>query len=394
MKKTLVLIVLFLPALSLWAQNKPNRFVEVGFDAGFSFANNYLRTGDIFKETITLDLSKMAGDLKEGLSVFFDAHEATVLNFNLGATWGFGLFAGMDSLGHINIPQSMVELLTQGNELHKTYSDDFGLGAAVFLETGFWASARIRRIKFTVRPAYFIPLVYLDKSRAHYTFAAKADGTIAVIGNYDVDIFTPLPLDDLSIDAGSILGKGGADISLRAEYPLFRNLVIGGSLTHIPIFPAQLSDKYTMSGSFEFNSNIEDIINGDYEIPDFEPANESDTGNRVVFRPFKFGIDAVYRPFYIRLLTIKPTLALVFNNIYNMPIYADFGVTGELNLARILRVDAGTHYEDLVWKQRVGLALNFRIIEFGIGVTTQSQQFLKSFQGAGFGIDIGLRMGF
>jgi hypothetical protein len=50
--------------------------------------------------------------------------------------------------------------------------------------------------------------------------------------------------------------------------------------------------------------------------------------------------------------------------------------------------------EDLVWKERIGLTFNFRIIEFSAGLTTQSQEFIRSFQGAGFGLDFGLRMGF
>jgi hypothetical protein len=72
----------------------------------------------------------------------------------------------------------------------------------------------------------------------------------------------------------------------------------------------------------------------------------------------------------------------------------DFGLTGELNLADIFIFGVGTHYEDLVWKQRVNLVLNFRVIELGVGISTQSQQFLKSFQGVGLGVDVGFRMGF
>jgi hypothetical protein len=133
--KTLAALILFGSfAVSLGAQDKPHRFVEAGFDASASFANSYLRTGDVFKETITLDVSKMAGELRNGLGLLAGGHGEAFLNFNLGAVWGFGFFAGIDTLGQFSIPQSMIELLSEGNDPGKTYSDDLGLGAAAFLK--------------------------------------------------------------------------------------------------------------------------------------------------------------------------------------------------------------------------------------------------------------------
>jgi hypothetical protein len=65
-----------------------------------------------------------------------------------------------------------------------------------------------------------------------------------------------------------------------------------------------------------------------------------------------------------------------------------------LNLADIFTVTVGTRLEDLVWKERIAVALNLRIFELAVGITTQSQQFLRSFQGAGFAVEVGFRAGF
>jgi hypothetical protein len=403
--KKLAALILLGSALSLWAQDKPRRFIEAGFDAGGSFANSYLRTSDVFKERITLDISQMADDLGDGLAILFDAHGEAFVNFNLGALWGFGFFVGLDSLGQFKIPQSMVELLSEGNNPDKTYSDNLGLGAAAFLETGFWTSAKIRRIKFTIRPAYFLPLAYLSKPRANYVFAIKDDGSITVTGDYHVEMYSPLPLEDIDgfddigsvpdkVDIGDMLGSGGVDLVLRAEYPVYHNLTVGASLGHIPLVPAQLTEKYSLSGGFEINKTLEDIINNDFDLPDIDPVSEYGEDHKMIFRPFKIGVDAVYRPLNIRLLTLRPEAALVFNSVYDTPVYLDFGVAAELNLADMLILSAGSHLEDLVWKERFGLILNFRIFEISAGITTQSQQFLRSFQGAGFAVDVGARVGF
>jgi hypothetical protein len=410
--KKLAALLLFSFALSLWAQDKPHRLVEVGIDAAGSFANSYVRTGDIFKEKIVLDMPQISGDLKNGLEVFFDARWEAFLNLNLGSFWGFGFFAGMDARGQFKIPQSMFKLLAEGNQDDKTYSDDLPLGGAVFFETGFWASAKIRRIKFTVRPAYFLPLAYLSNPKVNYAFAINDNGSVTVAGNYKVDVYSPLPRDEFVIlndiaggvgDTGALSGainiatmleKGGMDLILRAEYPALHNLVVGGSLSHIPLIPAQLTDKYSLNGSFEMEKTLEDVLNNDFALPDLEQSATYGADHKTVFRPFKIGADAIYRPFAIRLVTLRPQAALVFNGIYETPVYLDFGITGELNLVDLLIIDVGTRLEDLVWKERVGLTLNFKVIEFSVGVTTQSQQFIRSFQGAGFAVDLGVRVGF
>jgi hypothetical protein len=333
--KRIVGALLFFSALSLWAQDSPHRLIEVGFDFGAPYTgiDNYWGSIDTFVEAFTPDWSDMVFDLDTRLGAFFDIHESAYMNINLGVNFKIGLFAGINSIGQFKIPPS----------------GDLDHGAAAFLEAGLWFSTRIKRWTITVRPSYFLPLVYVN----------------------DTEIYTPLPLDDPGdTDLMGMFRKGGVDLTLRGEYPLRRNFLIGGAITQIPILPAELTDTYSMG--------------------------VSDTDTKVLYRPFKFGVDAVYRPFYRWLFTLKPELALAFNTIYDTPVavYADFALTGELNIRDLLIIDLGTHYEDLTWKQRADLTLNFRALEFTIGISTQSPQFIETFQGAGFGIDLGIRMGF
>jgi hypothetical protein len=338
--KKIVALALFLSALSLWAQDSPHRLVEVGFDFGiapFTGVNNYLGTVGVLMENAAPNWSGMAADLDTRLGAFFDTHERAYLNVNLGVNFKIGLFAGRNSLGQFSP------------------SGDLDRGAASFMEAGLWFSTKIKRWALTVRPSYFVPLVYVRGA----------------------EIYTPLPLTPPGdTDLLSVFRKGGVDLTLRGEYPLLRNLLLGGTLTHVPILSAELREKYSITGD--------------------TPAGVSGSGNKVIFRPFKFGADAVYRPFYQRLFTLKPELALVFNTIYDTPVsfYADFALTGELNVKDLLIVDIGAHYEDLIWKQRVDLLLNFRAVEFAIGIGTQSPRFTETFQGVGFGVDLGVRMGF
>jgi hypothetical protein len=404
MKRIIIIAVLLISALSLWAADKPRRYIEFGIDANGSFANNYLGVGDILQDTIVVDFTTIADDLKKGMDLYFDAGGGFFFNVNLRPTWGFGIFSKLDAVGEFNLPNSLIDLLSRGNKLDKTYSGDFGLGAAAFAEFGFWSSFNVKALKITLQPAYYMPVLYLHSPKVNYSLTTdSSNGTINLNGNYAVDVYTPISLDDTSnIDPVGILKEGGVDLTLRGEYPLFKFLTLGASLSHIPIFPAQLQHKASMSGYFDFNVNTDDISNADdinNLMDDFDPVQNdpvySDGEKQLVFRPFKFGVDAVFRPIPgSRLVSLIPEAALVFNGVYDRAVYVDFGLTAELNLLNILILDAGSKYEDLVWRERLGLILNFRVLEIGVGLTSQSQQFFKSFQGAGLGVDLGLRIGF
>jgi hypothetical protein len=280
------------------------------------------------------------------------------------------------------------------------------MGAAVFAETGFWVSARIiKGIKVAVRPSYFLPLAYITNSEVSYSLSTT-DGEIKAGGSINASVYAPLSIEPggaFSIgNVGDMLGKGGGDLTLGVEYPLFNDLNLGASFTHIPIFPARLSDGYNLKTDFSYYQDIQSMLDDTpprsdmeegfhYNEPSLDPF--SDAAEQTVFRPFKVGFSALYRPFGVRLFSLKPQVALVFNGIYNTPVYVDFGGTAELNLGNIFIVDAGVNFEVRLWKNTLGLIFNMRALELDLNFSTQSQDFLKSFQAAGFRLDVGIRMG-
>jgi hypothetical protein len=418
MKRYTLAALLIVLSGSLWAQS-PRRNVEFGLDSSAEFANSYLRPSDILQETIVLDFTAMSRDLRRGFGLFTGVTSNIFFNVNM-VNFGFGWFAGVDGAGQFKIPQSLFELIAHGNT-SDNYSGSFDIGAAAFAEAGGWFSAKIvKNLKLTVRPSYFLPLVYMTKSEAGYSLVTSSEtGDMDAEGSLSAALYTPLPMnedgsiDSGKLDVGSMLGKGGGDLSLGVEYSLFNNLILGASLTHIPIVPARISEGYNVRANFSYYQNVRDLLedgksdtetpeagetggeskkNGlDYEEPTFTSFSGSE---QVIFRPVKLGFNAFYQPFNTRFFVLKPYAALVFNGIYDTPIYFDFGGIAELNLGNIFIIDAGTSFEDMIWKHSLGFVLNMRALELDIAVSTQSQNFLKSFQAAGLRINIGIRMGF
>jgi hypothetical protein len=256
----------------------------------------------------------MAGDIGDGIDIFANAKGNVFFNVNM-VRFGFGWFSGVDGMGQFEIPQSLIKLLTQGNS-EDHYSGSFGMGAAVFAETGVWVSAKIiKEIKITVRPSYFLPIFYMTKPEAYYDLETNSEeGTIDAFGMANASLYTPYPTETgSSIDIGNMLGKGGGDLTLGVEYPLFSNLILGASFTHIPLFPARLSDGYKLITNFSYNEDD----GFESREPSFDPF--SGAAEQKVFRPFKMGFDVLYRPFKVDIFSLRPRAALVFNGIYDTP---------------------------------------------------------------------------
>ncbi|MDR2247232.1 MAG: hypothetical protein LBE17_11295 [Treponema sp.] len=409
MKKLYVCVVILLTgAASLWA-DLPPRVFEIGFNGGGGFANNYLGAADVFKKTVVIDLTAEPEPLYIDFSGDFDFF----INLNIKDQMGFGVFSNVDVLGQFSLSKDIQDFL-QGNELNKTYEGDIGIGAAAFVEAGAHGYFNIKKFRIAVRPAYFLPLAYM-KPDAHYTIRTGSAGDVYVDFEYNMAVYTPFEmrdtgggiadiLDNTTISPTSLTGRGGFDLTAGVDYPLLPNLTVGATITHIPIFPALLTNKAVISGGKQLNSQdmLDDLINGG-GLEDLlkDRTVESSHGDLQVFRPFKFGVNAVYTPFKHKLyaLALIPRIGYAYNAIYLKPHSFEGSIAARLGLFNVSRSNAvlaftvSSGYEDKVWKQGAGLTLNFRAVQIDIGVASQSEHIGKSFTGAGLEVALGMCFG-
>jgi hypothetical protein len=322
---------------------------------------------------------------------------------------GFGIFSGVDALGQFSVSQDMLEFFRH-NELGKTYTGDIGTGGAVFIEAGAHGYFYIKKFRISLRPAYYIPFMYM-KPNTHYKFYTSDDGTGAISADfeYDLALYTPFAPSDNSDDFGNfdlsnLSGHGGVDMVAAVDYPLLSNLTLGATVNHIPIFPAELTHYTSIKGGMEMYS--EDFLNelidgGDLEDLFKDKEVDSSYGSLLIFRPFKFGVNAVYTPFTSRLLSFSviPQIGYAYNEIYLAPHSFEAMVKARVGLLSTGRSNplfsfiVGTGYEDKLWKHGLSFTLNLRAFQLDAGVALQSEDFLKSFQGAGLAVNAGVIFG-
>ena len=227
-----------------------------------------------------------------------------------------------------------------------------------------------------------------------YTYISKtaADGTEITEINleYDVKLFSAFNMESFH----NLTPDVGLDFGLGLEYPLFPMLDLGIDMIHIPLVPAVLRNFMRIKGSAGIGDTV-DIINIDVEsLFSFDSDDvEYGIGKQTIIRPLKMLVFADFHPFQSKVLSFMPRAGFSYNPLFLQPFSPEYGLKMRLDLLNIFIANLGVHYEDRLWKNSFALALNFRVIQIDLGVTFQSQDFIKSWQGGGLGALVGLRFG-
>jgi len=354
-----------------------------------------------------------------GLNLGLDLAPLSI-NINIGDRWGFGLdIAHVRATGNLYLPENLLGL-------YEVTGQRLGAGAAVFAEFGVpvFFHTRERGVRVRIRPAAFVPLVFV-RPGVTYSFGPSHEG--GLLGqrlelSYDMQIFSIFNLSglagngDLDLMGDIIANPGGSarniaarnmgyDVSVGLEYSLTRRLSVGVDLVNIPIpfFPATLHDYARLQGSVFIDTSfidIEDLINNGrfpseaIGVPDdMEPTLGTVTRGHRIFRPFTMLFNANFRPFETDTLSLIPSLGFSVNSLYAQRAALEGGLSVRFDLANFFITTIGVNYNDRRWRNSLDFAFNFRVLELGIGISSQSPNFVQSFRGAGLGVNFGIKMG-
>lgn len=384
-----------------------NRMVELSLaNVSVEVSNDLVTAKDIFKDTATINLD----GLLNGFRLDFSAVVKPLsLNFNWQDKWGFGLDIGhVYTFGNVSLPGSLISL-------ERTDKETFGAGAAVFADLlGVPVFFHVNDFKIKVRPAFYVPLAYTEPGVSYRRSSIVGpDGSRGerISIDYDMRIYTVIDMgmiDDgsVTITPYAILADNlGFDMSLGLEYPLFSWLDVGTDIVNLPVpFAGAKLNYYTrLHDSIYVDTSLIDIpgmvSSGDfskdaYHYPDsFEAEYGFDSDGKVLYRPFTMLFYANYRPFDSYILSLIPSLGFSINKLYPRPGAVEGGLSARCDLGNIFITTLGINYNDRKWKNSLDFILNLRAFEMDFGVSFQSPDFVKSFQGAGAGVNVGIKLG-
>jgi hypothetical protein len=446
-------LILFLFAVPVWAQEQPERFetataeVSAEFDMeemelppikekfrfknrtvelsvaniSFDFANNFITAADVFNSPFFLlkNIKDIIADpvliyrdpVEINLDNFFNGFKLNFgaeikplsLNFNYKDRWGIGL-----DIAHIKVEgnQSFAGDVFAFNKIEKEKS---GVGGAVFVDVGIPVFFHINKFKIKIRPSAYVPLVYTEPN---ISFASR-EGTKLKI-NYNMYVYSLVDMGGLQDDGvdpliqdlqdnymGILKNNLGYDFRLGVEYPWYQWLDVGVDIVNIPLSAASLNHYMQIKGSMsieidEIDVNTvqdHDFWNEAYTFESDDPVTGYDSSGKKIYRPFKMLFYANYRPFNSQTLTLIPSLGFSINYFYLKPATIEGGLSVCLDLANIFITTLGVNYNDRKWKNSLDLVFNLRAFELDLGLAIEGQNFRQSWQGAGLGINFGLKLG-
>jgi hypothetical protein len=422
MKKLITIILTFVLFLPLYAQetgdetedsvmqhqsehNRPERegfgftrqYFEMGIDAGVGFDNNLFGVNDLLKKDVVLDLNKLGKRIgNDGVDINTDFLSGFFFNVRMEEEWGFGFFTGVEGAIYGNVPKSLITLMTEGNINTHVFSGTIGASGSVFYNIGLTGFAKFGKLRIGVNPGLYIPIMYIP-GNSGIAYHLDTSESIKLSAEGAIDIYTPFSLEDGITGPGDVLGPKGFDISLEGEYALFSFLDIGVGISHIPLSAATMRNRmrYTLS---EINMEItgNDLLNGDgIDIPDLDFDKVYDTNAFKVHRPLRFDTYVRYKPFQSspELLVLRSNVGFTFD-ITGETKYFNAGLVVQTTVLRnMISAYLGTGYVESIWNHKLGLALNFRAFEIDLEGSLRSQQFANSFNGSGYGVNLGIRFG-
>jgi len=389
--------------LELDVSKRELRFFEVGIKADANIANSYFTLGDVLEKKTTPDYNKILGFVKQGLEAGLDFDLDFFMNLNFDAVQlGFFTNFHMDTVTLFD--SNVFEFLAKAVD-GNTFFVDIKIGGSVFMDTGIHLDTHIGKLCIKLSPAYYIPLIFIPYTSASFIASYDAEGNIKANGTSVLNVYSVFPLDEISsfdnfletISLSDLLRQGGLDISVEAIYSLFPVLDLGLSLTHIPIAPATMDSTFAYSAFLDFSmeSILAQLINeGRLDTSGIDYGLNETSGTLTLIRPIKLSLFADWNVFDSDILILSPKVELRFADTASQ---RDFGAGYRVKVEShigFLNPSFTTSYTEEIFIQELGISLNFRVIDIDLVISTQSQNFLKSFQGAGIGAGIGITIGY
>ena len=402
-----------------------NRTVELSVaNIGIDASNNFIAAADIFKnpfymllhikdvkqdpafvyrDNIVIDIDDFLSGFKFNLNT---AIKPFSFNFNRNDQWGFGFDIGnIDVMGNMFISGKMMRL-------EQAEDEKFGVGGAVFADVGIPVFFHVNEYKVKIRPAAYVPIIYLEPNIT-YNNRDKGEGTY-IEAIYNMRLYSIVDMDDddimknLNDNARDIPRNNlGYDFALSVEYPLDYDIDVGVNIVNIPVpfaaarlyYYAQVTG-YAIIDTSEIdiselgNQEMKEVLKNAWDDGgEHEIEYGYDPDGKKIYRPFSMLFYLNYRPYDSRTLSLIPSLGFSLNRLYSKVFSFEGGISARFDFANIFIPVFGINYNDRRWKNSIDLAFNLRALELDFGVSTQSQNLIKSFRGAGLGVNFGIKLG-
>jgi hypothetical protein len=406
MKKIFALIISITVICSaLSARNFfSGRFFEIKVGTGLGLSNNLIAGNDIFQKDLVIDLKKLADECPDGgMNLIANATPGVEVNLNISKLH-IGLSAGAELYGKFNIGKDLFDFAGYGNKVGETIDLSFTAETDMFSYSQLDVGWDVKKFKLHVKPAVFVPILSTRGNGGTVSVTNGADGSIHAAVDVNTDVYSPIDLEHAQsyfnqiTSSGNILNSPlfagyGFDLGAYLALPFSKSLSLDFDV-RIPLAPGHIYKKSTITSHYSYDAKFSEISKGEsvQENPTFSGYQDADL---TIHRPLKFNV-------YLD----KNLLGTLFNAhagggfgirhpfADDAQFYPEYYVGLTFSLIDLFKLGVSSQYKDQVFIHQLGTTFSLRFVQIDLGVSTQSSNFKKSFEGAGVGAYAYMTVGF
>lgn len=420
MKKLLLslTIITFISTLLFAERSWNDRIFEFNVQGSTLVSNNLFGIEDIAKETVVIDFTKIANDMKKRNKDFNETISMDMdVGFKLDIPKGliFGGTAGAQLYESFTIGRELFYFLGYGNELNQDITIPFTGYGDIFVYTKVDLGWNFKKCKVVISPSVYSALLHVTTEGSKLTTRNTNDGKFAYDLDANLSVYTPVNMDSdlynemMEGNFQGLLGAGegtvqnfwsnaGLDLQANVDYYINNDFSLCCGLK-MPIIPSKLSYKSAMTMKSTWETTVMDAAAGNIAEPTFDISSDS-VSNRVSYRinrPLKLTVGGDFHP-WNNIMNYYGNLGLCFEhpfaqNMEESSFYVDYLLGIHLRVLSVLNLNLSTERTDKVFCQKMSAGLNFRLLEVNIGVASASSDFVCSFKQAGANIFFDVHVG-
>lgn len=406
MKKIVALIISITVICSaLSARNFfSGRFFEIKAGTGLGLSNNLITGNDIFQKNLVIDLRKLADECPDdGMNLIANVTPGVEVNFNISKLH-IGLSAGAELYGKFNIGKDLFDFAGYGNQIGETIDLSFTAETDMFAYSQLDLGWDVRKFKLHIKPALFVPILSTRGNGGTVSVTNGADGSIHAAVDVNTDVYSPIDMEHAQsyfnqiTSSGNILNSPlfagyGFDLGAYLALPFSNSLSLDFDV-RIPLTPGHIYKKSTVTSHYSYDAKFSEISKGEsvQENPTFTGYQDTDL--------------AIHRPLKFNVYLDKNLLGTLFNAragggfgirhpfAEDAQFYPEYYVGLTFSLIDLFKLGVSSQYKDQVFIHQLGTTFSLRFVQLDLGVSTQSSNFKKSFEGAGVGAYAYMTVGF
>lgn len=397
------------------------RFFEVKANVPFGLSNDVFNLDELMVKDLVIDLAKINSEVpKDGLSTIIRMNPNVSTKLRI-AGFSLGAKVGVDVYAKLGIGRGLFDLLGGGYNVGDTI--DIAIVNPV-VDTFAYVDAPIglefKKLFIGITPSAFLPVVIMKDSSTHGTVLNNSNGDIRVNLKNDMNFYTnsilgnaikPMvdsianpalknngaagnPFDGVTF--GSASKYLGFDITANVKYNFSKRSDLRVN-ARFPILPAKMDSLLNVKNSYEMSGNVMDMATG--KMPSQDPfVNDMHviTLDDVIKinRPLK--LDAYFDYSLLGFLDFTAGGGFGIRRVGSKDqcFYPEYYASVGVNLFKMLKASISTEYTDQIFMHSLNAVVNLRFVEIDAGVSLESDDFKKSFKGAGVGAYVSAVIGF